>query len=354
MTAKNDPIQTQDGHTVVVDSFRPQDAEGIGALFRDVYGDGYPIKIFYDPEALIRANETGDCCSIVARNESGRVVGASHVFRSAPYQGIYESGAGMVLKTYRNQGIMNTLESFVFTRWAPARPEVAGLFGEPVCNHVHLQKTVNDLGAVDMAIEATLMPAEAYTTEKSAAGRVACVFIFLSVRQRPHTIYLPSAYEEALRFLYSGLHEERFFTPAIEPLPIDRETRCQVTFFDFAAVSRVAVQEIGADLKRQVRAIEEEATAKGGKVLQVWVNLGSPWSGAAVDALREEGYFLGGLLPRWFDNDGLLMQKLFCPPDWEGIQLYTDRAKEILKLVRADFETSPLNSNSPQAPVRTP
>jgi hypothetical protein len=266
MTEKNDLIQTQDGHTVVVDFFRPQDAEGIGALFRDVYGDGYPVRIFYDPEALIRANETGDCCSIVARNESGRVVGATHVFRSAPYQGIYESGAGLVLKAYRAQGINNRLEWFVFHQWVPARPEVAGLFGEAVSNHMHLQKAIHHLGAVDMAIEAALMPAEAYATQRSDPGRVACVFGFWSVRQRPHMIYLPSAYEEALRFLYSGLNEERSFAPAIEPLPIDRETRCPVTFFDVASVARVAVQEIGANLKRRVKTIEEEATdGKGGE-----------------------------------------------------------------------------------------
>jgi len=336
MTDKGSPIRTRDGHTIVIDFFRPQDAEGIAALFRDVYGDGYPVRSFYDPEGLIRGNETGDCCSIVARNESGRVVGATHVFRSAPYGGIYESGAGLVLKSYRAHGINNRLEWFLFHRWVPERPQVAGLYGEAVCNHVHLQKACNELGAVDMALEVALMPAEAYVTEQSASGRVACVFAFWSTRQRPHQVYLPPAYEEALRFLYSGLNDTRVFAHAIEPLPVDRETRCQVTFFDFASVARLAFQEIGADFNTRVRAIERDATAKGMKVVQVWLNLASPWVGAAVDALREKGYFLGGLLPRWFDNDGLLMQKLFCPADWEGIQLYSDRAKEILKRVRMD------------------
>ena len=69
---------------------------------------------------------------------------------------------------------------------------------------------------------------------------------------------------------------------------------------------------------------------------QVWLKPGFPRVGAAVNMLREQGYFLGGLLPRWFDHDGLLMQKLFCPPDWEGIRLHTDRAKTILELVRED------------------
>lgn len=44
MTNQDDPIQTRDGHAVVVDFFRPQDADGIAALFRDVYGDAYPVN----------------------------------------------------------------------------------------------------------------------------------------------------------------------------------------------------------------------------------------------------------------------------------------------------------------------
>lgn len=54
--------------------------------------------------------------------------------------------------------------------------------------------------------------------------------------------------------------------------------------------------------------------------------------------LRERGYFLGGPLPRWLDTDGLLMQRLLCPPDFDENQLYSDRAREILALVRRDEE----------------
>jgi hypothetical protein len=32
------------------------------------------------------------------------------------------------------------------------------------------------------------------------------------------------------------------------------------------------------------------------------------------------------------------MQKLLCPPDFEQIQLHSDRAREILALVRQDWE----------------
>jgi hypothetical protein len=57
----------------------------------------------------------------------------------------------------------------------------------------------------------------------------------------------------------------------------------------------------------------------------------------AVDILRSKGYFFGGVFPRWFDEDGLLMQRLVCEPYFDAIQLYSDEAKEILSIVKEDW-----------------
>jgi hypothetical protein len=66
--------------------------------------------------------------------------------------------------------------------------------------------------------------------------------------------------------------------------------------------------------------------------------LAEPWTGAAVEELRKKGYFFGGLLPRWFDSDGLLMQKLLCPPDFEGIVLEVEEARQLFDIIRRDRE----------------
>jgi hypothetical protein len=57
-----------------------------------------------------------------------------------------------------------------------------------------------------------------------------------------------------------------------------------------------------------------------------------------VEALRRRGYFLGGAIPRWFDGDGILMQKLFCPPDFESIHLLSDFSKQLLEVIRRDWQ----------------
>ena len=56
-----------------------------------------------------------------------------------------------------------------------------------------------------------------------------------------------------------------------------------------------------------------------------------------MDILREQGYFFGALLPRWFDGDGLLLQKLFCLPAFENIVLKSDFPKELLEIIKADW-----------------
>ncbi len=201
MTGQNKNVQ--------VEFFRPEDAEGIVRLFRAVYGEAYPIKIFYDPKALTQANASGDYYSIVARNSLGEVVGVQHLFRSAPCKNLYECGAGLVLKSYRQLGVNRSMLSFLYEDWVPTKANVEEVFGEAVCNHTYMQKTVLDSQHVETALEIALMPAEVYDKEKSSSGRVAALLIFRPYSSKPHRVYIPAAYERQLRFIYSGLNDIR-------------------------------------------------------------------------------------------------------------------------------------------------
>ena len=71
---------------------------------------------------------------------------------------------------------------------------------------------------------------------------------------------------------------------------------------------------------------------------QCFVPLGTPAAAATVATLRSVGFFLGGFLPAWFGDDGLLMQKLFVTPCFDDIKLYSERARTILELVKTDWQ----------------
>ena len=340
MSREQNKYFVEPGQSIKIDLFRPGDAEGVGCLFRTIYGDGYPIKKFLHPELLIEENNTGRTISSVARTPQGDIVGHNALFNSAPYSGIYESGAGLVLPSYR-------ATTGIFTKLVAHGQEITAkefdmeaIYGESVCNHIYTQRMATRLGWITQAIEVDLMPAEAYDKEKSASGRVASLLDFKTLKPKPHTVYLTTVYEEALQFFYSGLDDERQFASADKDFPPGSNTNIMSQVFDFALVARLAVHEAGADFKSAFDEQEKMVQEKGVVVIQVWLKLSWPWIGRVVDVLRERGYFLGGMLPRWFDVDGLLMQKIIGKPNWEGIQLHSDRAKMILEIARKDWETT--------------
>ncbi len=328
---------TSENKSFQVDFFRPEDAEGIAQLFRAVYGEAYPIKTFYDPKALIRANASGECYSIVARTPAGEVVGVQHLFRSAPFKNLYECGAGLVLKECRQLGINRRMLAFLYEDWVPTKQNVEEVFGEAVCNHPYMQKTVLDAHHVETALEIALMPAEAYDKEKSSSGRVAALLIFRRYASRPHRVYIPAAYEQQLRFIYSGLDDIREICLAEETLPKNVLSHAEMQIFDFAQVARIAMNRVGQDFEDCLKDLESKTLMANALVIQLWLNLNTPWVGSAVDILRKKGYFLGGVLPRWFDEDGFLMQKLLCSPDFYEIRLHSGRAHRILEMIKQDW-----------------
>ena len=70
------------------------------------------------------------------------------------------------------------------------------------------------------------------------------------------------------------------------------------------------------------------------------LDLASPGCGPAADLLRDHGFWLGGLLPRWFDGDGLLMQKSLDRPNFAAVETYSEEAQSLLQLIEDDFAAS--------------
>lgn len=318
--------------------FTPEDAPGVVNLFLSVYGERYPVRAYLDSELLIQENGVHRIISSVAKTANGAVVGHTALYNSAPYSGIFESGASVVHAAYRGgKGIFAQLITHSL-KIAVEMPNVQIVFGEPVCNHPFSQKLGLKMGWTPRALEVDLMPAAAYQKEASAAGRVAAFLSFTPLRTKPHALYLPLLYEEDLRFFYEGFEDQRQFSIAENSIPAGTLTDMRREVFGFAAVARVACYAIGADFSACLDALEEKLRQQGVLVTQIWLRLDCPWVGAATEILRDRGYFIGGALPRWFDTDGMLMQKIGKRPDWEGIVTASERGAQILERVRADWQ----------------
>jgi hypothetical protein len=214
----------------------------------------------------------------------------------------------------------------------------AGIFGEAVCHHVITQKSSTLIEMKDVALELDLMPGATYFKEKGSGGRVSCLIQYKSCRDVPRTVHIPTCYREQIRFILNDLALERELSASLEPFPQRSKSVIRRKYFSHAGVGRFNVVSSGGDFSRRVAELERMGAMRGAQVLQCFVSLGEPWCGAAVDILRSRGYFFGGYVPRWFDTDGILMQKIETIPDPGSIQLYTDKAAEILRMVLADRE----------------
>jgi hypothetical protein len=318
--------------------FHPNDAEGIAALFRSVYGEEYPVRLVYNPEELIVAFERKENIPVVARTKDGRIAAHEALYRSSPNPQLYEAGQGLVLAELRGSGINGKINEYICEVVVPTL-DMESIFGEAVCNHIYMQKAWSKFQTIETAIEVDLMPEEAYAVEASAKGRVATLLMFRNYREREQTIYLPKVYKDPLQFIYSALPDAQEFQGGHDELP-SGPSNMKVQVFDFAKVARITVSKPGTDFKGALAQQEKALLDRGMIVFQLWLNLSWPFIDSVIEAARGQGYFFGGLLPRWFGTDGILMQKVMQLPNWEGIHLYSERAKKILDLVRADWSNT--------------
>ncbi|MBA4391593.1 MAG: hypothetical protein C0399_11765 [Syntrophus sp. (in: bacteria)] len=323
--------------TYKIDIFHPSDATGVAELFRTVYGDGYPVKLVYNPVELITAFNAKENIPVVARTAAGKIIGYCGIYRSAPNQNIYEAGQGLVNPEHRGSGVNSEILTYINEKFA-VELGIDALFGEAVCNHIYMQKVCCNVGNIETGLEVDLMPAEAYAKEKSASGRVAVLPVFRIYKPKEQTVYIPAVYKDYLHYLYEGLHIPRVFAVSDENTKPEGKTEQNTQIFDFAKVARVAFSHAGADFEGLLNELEKDLLGRAMAVIQLWVKLDTPWIDNVVGSLRKSGYFFGGLLPGWLGEDAILMQKIVEKPNWEGVTLYSDRAKKILEMVHEDWE----------------
>lgn len=303
-----------------------QEAEQVRDLFLEIYGEGYPVATYYQPEQLWAEHQAGRTLCAVSRNDQGMVVAHLAAYRSAPSQALFEVGAGLVSKKNRGGGAMRDLIRFML---AELRQRTQLLFAESVCNHIYSQHATVKMGFHATALEIDLMPAEAYQQEQSATGRVSTVLAFMAFADPPEILYLPTRYREALLSLYEGMNLTRQLESASGDPPSEPNSQVTDLRLQSAGLLRRQVQRIGQDFARH---LEEDPA-----VFQLMLPLTSPHLDFAVGLARQKGFFFGGLLPRWTDQDTLLLQRLAAPPHWDQIQLYGKRAIALLETIRADY-----------------
>jgi hypothetical protein len=343
---KREEHQVPSSQEFKVSSLMPEDAWGVARIFYTIYGDRYTVDTNYIPDRLIEENGKKNILSVTARTSSGDIIGYGALYRSsAPYEGAYEIGQYMVLPHYRKTLAILRIQNHLLDTTAPAHG-ISVIFGEPVCHHIITQKYMLLAGFHETAIEVGLMPASVYDYKDFPGERISTLLTFKTFREKRHVIHIPGVNRDALAFVLDGMNLDRELREGNPAVPPAAETVLTHEFFESAQVARAHISSTGSGFEETVKNFEARASEKVAMVMQFCLNLGDEASGYAVKILRSRGYFLGGLLPRWFDTDGLLLQKVLHMPSMASIKLVSDRSRGMLELIRKDREENPACSET--------
>lgn len=336
-----DPLVVDVEQEFIIRRFAPGDEYGVARLFHAVYGDAYPVDDYYIPRRILELNREQRLNSVVCTTADGAIVGHGALYLSSPpFAGLFEVGQFLVLKSHRRKNIARMIDEYVHGKLVKSLP-VEGIFSEAVTNNTVGQRCDILAKMTDYALELGLLPPG--QGRDGASGRVSCLVQFKTVRDRPHTVFLPEPYRETLDFILADRDFQRTFADAADDLPSSGRTVHDVQAFPGTGTARFQFSSVDAEFPRVLKRLESEALREGCVTLQAFLNLEQAGVGGAVKQLRAEGWILGGYLPRWFDNDGLLMQKILERPDYGAIQLYSDKARALLERIRAEQEkTTPL------------
>lgn len=325
-----------------IDRFRPDDAPGVVALYRAIYQEHFPLKEVYNPQWHIEQDQKGDSYRVVARLPNKRLAGTGALFRSvATNPDLYEGGGLIVLEEYRTQNLAIPIMQFLNIN-LPRIYNLNQIWGEAVCNHLVSQQLTIKSGYIPCALEVDMMPEAAYQTLSqrgmNIGSRVSALVVFQAFCAQPQNLYLPIAYQEVLKKLYEPFKFGHNFMN-IERMVIDKTaTTVRINAMPDAGMARVTVARIGTDFARWLKTTEDELSTQGITVVQVVLPLDTALVDQATEQLRQAGFWLGGLMPRWFGHDGFLMQKTMHKPDFSKIKVYSKPGKEVLQMVKADYE----------------
>lgn len=317
---------------------KPGDGQGIAQLFYSVYGDRYPVEDYYVPESIERLNAEGALLTVVARLESGAVAGQGAYYQSSPpNKALFEFGQLLIAPEYRNSLMVAKIVREM-DRLSRTMAQAQGFFGEAVCTHLVTQKLVDKHGYAECGLEVSLMPAGAYEKEGAGSQRVSCLLGARVDRDHHMPLHLPACYRQAMELILRGFSLDREISFSAMDAPLATESSFDSRTFDFASVERVQVATVGSDFTDVVRTLDQDAKRRNLAVVQMFVNTGGPGAVFAVEALRARGFILGGLVPLWFGPDGILMQKLYVEPEFDAINLFSDRSKALLAFIRTDWD----------------
>ncbi|MCX8069019.1 MAG: hypothetical protein N2738_00785 [Thermodesulfovibrionales bacterium] len=334
-----DTIPIEPNQSFTVDSFKPDYAPGITNLFKLVYGDKYPLEIYYHPHKIIRSNKNKSIYSVVAKTQKGEVIGHGGVYKAFPdNKKLYELGQLLVHNYYRDTTTAQGISEFIKKQLVDILP-IDGVFGEATTNQTGSQRLSANMGLLETGLEISLIPESIFKDKAQSNERISCLFQFLLKRDFRHTIFFHQRAKELIEFVVKKMNLKRdivCFTGAVDS---EDKSKIKGVFLEKINAMRFNIIHTGFDIENCIDKIMDEAYQRDISVYQFIINISEQRAIKSFNILFHKGFFIGGLLPIWFKSgDGFLMQKINDNVSFDNIKIYSKESWHLLNLIIRDYE----------------
>ena len=312
------------------------DVDQLVALVRKCYDDGYPNKIMYEAEEILKALSEGLLRSVVSLDNNGKLVGHCALTFAVAGAPVPEAGKMIVDPDCRGQHLSNHLAEH--RKALASENDLMGYWSECVTNHPFSQHEIIDSGGVETG---AFIGKDAPTWHMAGVNNVTDVRLSLMTFYIPmkeaqtRSIHLAGPYAEFARSLANelGLKREIVDEAGAESVNTEYTYRAN-TANQFAQID---VSVVGIDIGEKMESLLQALKADGIEVFHLDLPLNQPNALAAVTALEGLGFFWAVWLPEYaHTGDVLRLQKTDTPVNPDEIICAREHGERIKQHILAE------------------
>jgi len=318
--------------------FRPEDAAGVAACFRETYGDSYPVAACYDPGRIIEQNrDNRHLAAVAVEDGTGTVVGHCSVQRRYSWA-VGECGQIVVRRGHQGRCLAVRMGRFLEQESLDAG--LRCLVTYEVTSHQATQLIAHrarfrPCGLILGAMPATL---NFQTMGGPVSQRESCmVSMKYLVPPRPTAVRVPAHHEDMIGRIFAGL-EKAVVLQGPSPLSGSGETLVRES--QTWETADIIVRRIGANTFREIQAHLRHLLARQvAEVIYLEIPLDQPGGDILCQEAEMAGFFFAGLGPSsTAKGEALILQYLNTELDLSRLRVVTPMGREILAYVTREHD----------------
>ncbi|MEE4257849.1 MAG: GNAT family N-acetyltransferase [Bacteroidales bacterium] len=320
-----------------IDVMKEEEAVEVSRLAYYAYGYTYPYENIYYPEKVARLNQSGEMISMVARLESGEIIGHAALEKGGDNFKNSELGIAFSNPNYRGMGIMNRLWEALIEK---AKKEgIFGVYAMSVTSHPYSQKASHHYGLNDICL--LLSRGTVIQFKDLHEGREQRESIMITYRYlfppESAVIYPPEKHKDMILRIFNNIGfvpEEKKPQVSISDLKGQRSIIRVKPDHAFVTVG-MQVDRFGEHTVKKVTEDLRQFCIERYESIYLTLNLHDPYTALLAEEFEKLGFFFAGIHPADEESSYLVLQYLNNQKmDYELLEIDSAFGKELVEYVK--------------------